>query len=101
MLTIDLSNKIALITGASRGIGLAIAQAYASAGAKVVLSSRKQEALDAAAQVKAESDVPTVRDENRAGQTYPPAGQRWMTPLSVGTITMFTQWPTTPTMRDS
>jgi NAD(P)-dependent dehydrogenase (short-subunit alcohol dehydrogenase family) len=46
----DLSQKVALVTGASRGIGLAIAQAYASAGARVVISSRKQEALEAAAQ---------------------------------------------------
>lgn len=46
----DLSGKVALITGASRGIGFAIAQAFAQAGAKVVLSSRKQEALDQAAE---------------------------------------------------
>lgn len=44
-----LEGKVALITGASRGIGLAIARAYAAAGARVVLSSRKQEGLDAAA----------------------------------------------------
>lgn len=42
----DLTGKVALITGASRGIGEAIAHAYAEAGAKVVLSSRKQEGLD-------------------------------------------------------
>jgi len=45
----NLTDKIALITGASRGIGKAIAMAYAAAGAKVVLASRKQEQLDAAA----------------------------------------------------
>jgi NAD(P)-dependent dehydrogenase (short-subunit alcohol dehydrogenase family) len=45
----DLTGKVALITGASRGIGLAMAGAYAAAGAKVALSSRKQEGLDTAA----------------------------------------------------
>jgi NAD(P)-dependent dehydrogenase (short-subunit alcohol dehydrogenase family) len=47
----NLSDKVALITGASRGIGLAIAEAFSKAGASVVLSSRKQDALDDAAEV--------------------------------------------------
>ncbi len=42
----DLTGKVAIVTGASRGIGLAIAETLATAGAKVVLSSRKQEALN-------------------------------------------------------
>jgi NAD(P)-dependent dehydrogenase (short-subunit alcohol dehydrogenase family) len=46
----DISGKVALITGASRGIGEAIAVAYAQAGAKVVLASRKQADLDNVAQ---------------------------------------------------
>ena len=46
----DLSGKVALITGASRGIGEAIALAYSQAGAKVVLASRKQADLDRVAE---------------------------------------------------
>lgn len=42
---ISLQGKVALITGASRGIGKAIASSYVQAGAKVMLSSRKEEAL--------------------------------------------------------
>jgi NAD(P)-dependent dehydrogenase (short-subunit alcohol dehydrogenase family) len=45
----DLSGRTAIITGASRGIGLAIAQQLVDAGANVVLTSRKQESADAAA----------------------------------------------------
>jgi NAD(P)-dependent dehydrogenase (short-subunit alcohol dehydrogenase family) len=46
----DLSEKVVLITGASRGIGEAIAFACSQAGAKVVLASRKQADLDAVAE---------------------------------------------------
>jgi NAD(P)-dependent dehydrogenase (short-subunit alcohol dehydrogenase family) len=47
--TADLAGRTAIVTGASRGIGLAIAQALADAGANVVLTSRQQEAADLAA----------------------------------------------------
>ena len=43
---IDLDGRVILVTGASRGIGAAIAQAAVEQGASVVLASRKQEALD-------------------------------------------------------
>jgi gluconate 5-dehydrogenase len=46
----DLSGKIALVTGAYRGLGFAIAQGLARAGAAVVLNGRKQATLDEAAQ---------------------------------------------------
>lgn len=46
---ITLKDKVVVITGASRGIGAAIAHAAAAAGASVVLASRKQPDLDAVA----------------------------------------------------
>ena len=42
----DLTGKVAIITGSSKGIGEAIARAFAENGATVVISSRKQEACD-------------------------------------------------------
>jgi NAD(P)-dependent dehydrogenase (short-subunit alcohol dehydrogenase family) len=45
----DLSNKIALVTGGSRGLGRAMVLAFAKAGADVVIASRKLEACEAVA----------------------------------------------------
>ncbi len=45
----DLKGKVAIITGASKGIGEAIARYYARGGADVVINSRKQEDLDVVA----------------------------------------------------
>lgn len=46
----DLTGKTALLTGASKGMGLAMAKALAAHGASVVISARKQDQLDAAAE---------------------------------------------------
>jgi NAD(P)-dependent dehydrogenase (short-subunit alcohol dehydrogenase family) len=45
----DMTGQVALITGSSRGIGKATAEAMAEQGAKVVISSRKQDICDATA----------------------------------------------------
>ena len=42
----DLTDKVAIVTGSSRGIGASIAEAFAEFGANVVLSSRTKESVD-------------------------------------------------------
>lgn len=75
MTTAEYTGKTALVTGASRGIGLAIATELARGGAAVTISARKPDALDeAAAQIRSaapKARVLTVaantgRDEERA-----------------------------------
>ena len=51
----DLTDKLALVTGGGSGIGLAIAQGFAAAGARVVINGRDQAKLDAAMEQLAEA----------------------------------------------
>jgi NAD(P)-dependent dehydrogenase (short-subunit alcohol dehydrogenase family) len=56
----DLSGRVALVTGGSRGLGRQIACGFAAHGARVIVSSRKQEACDqAAAEIRSRYGVDT------------------------------------------
>ena len=56
----DLQGRVAIVTGASRGIGRSVAEELAKAGANVALSSRKQAALDEVAAAIQSSGGETV-----------------------------------------
>jgi NAD(P)-dependent dehydrogenase (short-subunit alcohol dehydrogenase family) len=57
----DLTGKVAIVTGGSRGIGLAAATSLAAAGAKLVLASRKPEPLEqAAVQIREETGAEVI-----------------------------------------
>lgn len=55
---IHVTDKVAIVTGASRGIGEAIARVLAMSGAKVMIASRKQEGVDAARARMIEAGAP-------------------------------------------
>lgn len=65
----DLSGKVALITGGSRGLGREIALAFADAGADVIVSSRKADAC--------ESVVAEIRAKGRRALALPAHAAKW------------------------
>jgi NAD(P)-dependent dehydrogenase (short-subunit alcohol dehydrogenase family) len=69
---LELNGKTALVTGASRGIGLAVATRFAEAGANVLLVSRTAQDLEAAAARLVASGVPEGRVAWRAAHVGRP-----------------------------
>ena len=74
----DLSGRVALITGGSRGLGLQMAEALGELGAKVALTARKQHELDAAqAHLEKQGiDVLTVAGDLSDRETIAPMADR-------------------------
>ena len=71
---LDLSGKVALVTGGSRGLGLQIAEALGEMGAKLALTARKKDELDSAVAHLEKQNVqafPFVSDIGRREQIAP------------------------------
>ena len=89
----DLTGKIALITGASYGIGFAIATAMANCGATIVFNDIKQELVDKGlaaykeAGIDAHGYVCDVTDEDAVNASSSRSPRKWATSTS---------WSTTP-----
>lgn len=61
-MNLGIEGRVALVMGASRGIGLGVAAALAKEGAKVAIASRSRERIDQAAETVGERAVPLVAD---------------------------------------
>ena len=66
----SLSGKVAVVTGASSGIGLATARALADAGALLVVAARSTEKLEEAARDLGDAAMAIPTDVTSTGDVY-------------------------------
>lgn len=71
----DLGGKIALVTGASRGLGLQMAEALGELGAKLAISARKQPELDAASAALSAKNIESFTIVNDLGDASAASAQ--------------------------
>ncbi len=90
-----LDGKVALVTGASRGIGRAVSAAFSAAGAHVMLSSRKEDALEEARRELAPSASGEL--EVFAANAGDASASRRRSSGSAGSTSSSTTPPPTPT----
>lgn len=76
-----LQGKTAIVTGANRGIGRAIAVRLAAEGSNVVLCARDQALLDAAAGEIRDAGVPRKLSRGICARPIPPSGS-WISPAA-------------------
>src|SRR6476469_1554765 len=67
--SVRLSNKTALITGGNSGIGLATAKLFVAEGAKVIITGRNKETLEAAAKELGPNGIALVADATDVAAT--------------------------------
>lgn len=84
MVNFSLEGKVALVTGASYGIGFALASAYAKAGAKIVFNDIKQELVDKglaaykAEGIEAKGYVCDVTNEKQVNAMVAHTSRKWV-----------------------
>jgi 3-oxoacyl-[acyl-carrier protein] reductase len=85
MRSIDLTGRVAFVTGSTRGIGLAIAQALHGAGAKVAIVGRDQARAEAVAAPLGERSAAVACDVARADQVEAAvaAAERALGPIDI------------------
>ena len=69
MVNFSLEGKVALVTGASYGIGFALATAFAEAGAKIVFNDIKQELVDKGLAAYKEKGIEAPLMKRKSGMT--------------------------------